>query len=62
MSDDLKKKISGLQSSPDGRWFHEGQREFYELAEFLLSKGLSEEEVYEVLGKAYRTVSNEYGD
>lgn len=44
MSEELKKNISDLQPSSDGRWFHEGQREFYELAELLLGKGLTEAE------------------
>lgn len=61
-SEELRKRISDLQRSSDGRWFHEGQEDFYELAETLLEKELDEDFIYEILSRAYQTVKNEYGD
>lgn len=62
MSEELKKKISDLQPSSDGRWFHEGQEVFLELAESLLAHGFTEEEAGNLLEDAYRTVANEFGE
>lgn len=61
MSEELKRKIRQFQNYEDC-WFHGGDDDFIELGEFLLSKGLSEEDVYYILNRAYSIVSNEFGD
>lgn len=62
MSEELKSKISQLQPCEGGRWFHEGQADFYKLAERLIEKGFSEDEALDILQTAYYTVANEFGE
>jgi len=51
-----------LGGQEDG-WWHKGNEDtFIDLAQSLLDPGMSEEEAYNFLEDAYRTVADEYGD
>lgn len=46
----------------NGWWNSSGQETFEEIASRLISKGIEEDEVLEILSYAYGAVASQYGD